>query len=56
MTVEDRVTLLTEEGKRNLEEELEQLVSVRRVEIAGRIHSAKQDGDISENAGYDAPS
>ena len=54
MTAEDRVTPLTEEGKRNLEEELEQLVSVRRVEIAARIHSAKQDGDIAENAGYEA--
>jgi len=54
MTTEEKAIPLTEEGKRNLEEELEQLISVRRPEIAARIHSAKQDGDISENAGYDA--
>jgi transcription elongation factor GreA len=50
----DRVIPLTPEGKRNLEKELDFLVNVRRPEIADKIHSAKQDGDISENAGYDA--
>ena len=52
--MEEKPIPLTEEGKRQLEEELHHLVMVRRPEIADRIHSAKQDGDISENAGYDA--
>ncbi|MBC7240904.1 MAG: transcription elongation factor GreA [Anaerolineae bacterium] len=45
---------LTPEGKRQLEEELAYLVNVRRPEVAEKIHSAKMDGDIMENAGYDA--
>jgi transcription elongation factor GreA len=52
--MDDKAVPLTEEGKRQLEEELNHLITVRRPEIAERIHSAKQDGDISENAGYDA--
>lgn len=45
---------LTPEGKRQLEEELAYLINVRRPEVAEKIHSAKMDGDIMENAGYDA--
>ncbi len=45
---------LTPEGKRRLEEELAYLVNVRRPEVAEKIHSAKMDGDIMENAGYEA--
>lgn len=45
---------LTPEGKRKLEEELAYLVNVRRPEVAEKIHSAKMDGDIMENAGYEA--
>ncbi len=52
--MEEKAVPLTEEGKRQLEEELNFLLNVRRPEIAERIHSAKQDGDITENAGYDA--
>jgi len=46
-------TFLTPEGYRKLQEELDHLVTVRRVEIAAAIHDAKMDGDVSENAGYE---
>jgi transcription elongation factor GreA len=44
---------LTLEGRRKLEEELEYLRTVRRAEVAERIHAAKDEGDITENAAYD---
>ena len=44
---------LTPEGRRKLEEELDFLVNVRRPEVAQRIKEAKEEGDVSENAGYD---
>lgn len=44
---------LTPEGLQKLKEELEYLRNVRRPQVAKRIHEAKADGDISENAGYD---
>ena len=44
---------LTLEGQHKLEEELEYLRTVRRAEVAERIHSAKEEGDIMENAAYD---
>ena len=50
----EKVVPLTAEGKHKIETELNHLLTVRRPEIAEKIHSAKQDGDISENAGYDA--
>jgi transcription elongation factor GreA len=43
---------LTKEGLRQLEEELEQLVTVRRGEVAERIRQARDFGDIAENAEY----
>jgi transcription elongation factor GreA len=44
---------LTPEGLRRLQEELDYLRNVRRPDVARRIHEAKADGDVSENAGYD---
>ena len=44
---------LTPEGRKKLEEELDHLRTVRRPQVALRIHLAKEDGDITENAGYD---
>jgi transcription elongation factor GreA len=44
---------LTLEGRHKLEEELEYLCTVRRAEVAERIQSAKEEGDIMENAAYD---
>jgi len=44
---------LTIEGRRKLEDELEYLMTVRRVEVASAIREAKMDGDVMENAGYE---
>ncbi len=46
-------TFLTPEGYQKLEEELEYLKTVRRIEVAQAIHEAKMDGDVMENAGYE---
>jgi len=51
---EDKPIFLTAEGRAKLEEELRELVEVRRPEVADKIHQAKMDGDVSENAGYEA--
>jgi transcription elongation factor GreA len=45
---------LTPEGKARMEEELEFLRKVRRPEVAEHIRLAREDGDLTENAGYDA--
>ncbi len=50
-------TLLTEEGLQRLTEELEYLTTVKREEIAERLHAAFEDGqddDFVENAGLEA--
>lgn len=44
--------LITQEGLDKLNEELEELVNVRRPEVVGRIKTAKELGDLSENAEY----
>jgi transcription elongation factor GreA len=49
----EKPVFLTQEGRRKLEEELEYFVTVRRREVAERIHAAKEEGDIMENAEYD---
>lgn len=46
-------TILTAEGLRKLEDELENLRSVKRQEVAERIKVAISYGDISENSEYD---
>ena len=46
-------TMLTEEGLRKLEEELEYLHNVKRKEIAEKIKGARSYGDLSENSEYD---
>ena len=45
--------VLTPEGKRKLEEELNELKVVKRVEVAQEIKTALSFGDLSENAEYD---
>ena len=50
--MEDKPVLLTKEGLQALEEELEQLVSVRRADVAERIRQARDFGDIAKNAEY----
>ncbi len=44
---------LTPEGHARLEEELNHLRTVRRRQVAERIHQAKESGDITDNAEYD---
>ena len=46
--------ILTEEGKLELEKRLEYLKLVKRPEITERIKAAREFGDLSENAEYDA--
>lgn len=46
-------TVLTQEGLKKLEAQLEYYVSVRRNEIADQIAVARGFGDLSENAEYD---
>ena len=43
---------LTAEGLAQIKAELEQLTGPRRTELAARLHSAIQMGDLSENADY----
>jgi transcription elongation factor GreA len=43
---------LTEEGFKQLKDELKHLIEVRRREVARRIAEAKEYGDLSENAEY----
>jgi transcription elongation factor GreA len=45
--------VLTPEGKEKLERELNELKTVRRVEIAKEIENARSFGDLTENAEYD---
>ncbi|MBU6145786.1 MAG: transcription elongation factor GreA [Paenibacillaceae bacterium] len=49
----DREVLLTTDGLRKLEDELEHLKSVKRREVAERIKVAIGYGDISENSEYE---
>ncbi len=44
---------LSREGLKNLRAELDELVNVRRAEVANRIHDAKEHGDVTENAEYE---
>ena len=51
---ETKKRLLTYAGLRALEEELENLKVVKRKEVAAKIKEAREQGDLSENAEYDA--
>src|SRR5688572_6104576 len=44
---------VSREGLEKLRHELEELVNVRRAEVAARIQEAKEHGDITENAEYE---
>jgi len=48
----EETTLLTEEGHRKYVDRLAYLKTVRRSQVAERIRTAKEFGDISENAEY----
>ena len=49
-----KLSYITEEGLAKLKKELEQLVSVERPAISQQIAEARDKGDLSENAEYDA--
>ncbi len=49
----DQKMILTKDGLKKLQDELENLISVRRIEVAERIKQAIAFGDISENSEYD---
>jgi transcription elongation factor GreA len=49
----DKPVFLTHDGLKKLEEELNYLETEKRAQVAARIQSAKEEGDISENAEYD---
>ena len=50
----DKKTILTYAGLKKLEDELENLKVFKRKEVAGKIKEAREQGDLSENAEYDA--
>ena len=50
----EKKNILTYEGLKKLEDELEDLKVVRRKEVADKIKEAREQGDLSENAEYDA--
>ena len=52
--MEEKKNLLTYAGLKALEEELHDLKVVKRKEIAEKIKEAREQGDLSENAEYDA--
>jgi transcription elongation factor GreA len=51
--VNTKTTYISKEGLEKLRAELEEMLNVRRPEIAQRIHDAKEHGDLSENAEYE---
>ncbi len=50
---DEKRNIMTEEGLRKLQEQLDYLVGVRRNEVAQKIEIARGFGDLSENAEYD---
>lgn len=52
--MEEKKNLLTYAGLKALEEELHDLKVVKRKEVEGKIKEAREQGDLSENAEYDA--
>ena len=50
----DKKNILTYEGLKRYEDELQNLKVVKRKEVAQKIKQAREQGDLSENAEYDA--
>lgn len=50
----DNKIIITYQGLKEMEEELHNLKVVKRKEIAQKIKEAREQGDLSENAEYDA--
>ncbi|HOT90593.1 MAG TPA: transcription elongation factor GreA [Anaerolineae bacterium] len=49
---ENKAVYVTPEGLKKLKAELDELVNVRRIELARRLSAAIKQGDLSENADY----
>ena len=52
--MEAKKNLLTREGLKKYEDELQELKVFKRKEVAQKIKEAREQGDLSENAEYDA--
>lgn len=50
----EKKNILTYEGLKKLEDEVQTLKVVKRKEVAQKIKEAREQGDLSENAEYDA--
>lgn len=50
----EKKNIMTYEGLKKLEDELQDLKVVRRKEVSQKIKEAREQGDLSENAEYDA--
>ena len=48
-----KTTYISKNGLDRLRQELDEMLAVRRPEVAQRIHDAKEHGDLSENAEYE---
>ena len=53
-TMQEKKNILTYQGLKKLEDELQDLKLVKRKEVAQKIKEAREQGDLSENAEYDA--
>ena len=51
---EQKELFLTQDGLDELKKELDELIQVRRPEIINALKDARAQGDLSENAEYDA--
>ncbi len=49
----NKPTYLSKDGLGKLRAELDDMITVKRPEVADRIHDAKEHGDLSENAEYE---
>ena len=49
----NKPTYISKDGLEKLRAELDEMLAVRRPEVAQRIHDAKEHGDLSENAEYE---
>lgn len=54
LTIMNGIKYYSEEGLRKLEEELQNLIAIERPSISRQIAEARDKGDLSENAEYDA--
>ncbi len=51
---EQQINILTKEGKKDLQKEYKQLVEVERPKIIEELAESRAQGDLSENAEFDA--